>query len=80
MPTIIRENGFRLFFYADEGKEPPHVHVQYQGATAKFWVNPITPASNLGMNASQFASARILVQKYETLILESWNEFFGRKI
>jgi Domain of unknown function (DUF4160) len=28
MPTLLRIEGFRFFFYSSEGQEPPHVHVE----------------------------------------------------
>ncbi|NIL99295.1 MAG: DUF4160 domain-containing protein, partial [Planctomycetales bacterium] len=28
MPTILRIRGWRVFFYADEGDEPIHVHAR----------------------------------------------------
>ena len=30
MPTILRLEGYRFFFYSNEGspREPPHVHVE----------------------------------------------------
>ena len=31
MPTILRKNGFRFFFYSNERNEPPHVHVVGRG-------------------------------------------------
>jgi len=27
MPTLLRVEGFRFFFFSNEGQEPPHVHV-----------------------------------------------------
>jgi hypothetical protein len=38
MPTILRERGYRFFFYADDRSEPRHVHVQREAHTAKFWL------------------------------------------
>jgi hypothetical protein len=42
MPTIFRQDGFRAFFYSNEGdpREPPHVHVIAGAAEAKFWLRP----------------------------------------
>ena len=79
LPTIIRENGFRLFFFADEGGEPPHVHVEYQGAVAKFWIQPTSLVSNFGLSGADIRKASALVQKHEKLVLEKWNEFFSKK-
>jgi hypothetical protein len=39
MPTILREAGFRLFFYSNESNEPPHIHVEKADASAKYGYN-----------------------------------------
>jgi hypothetical protein len=36
MPTVLRVGPFRFFFYAGDGNEPPHVHVEHGDAEAKF--------------------------------------------
>jgi hypothetical protein len=79
MPTIIIENGFRLFFYSNEKGEPPHVHVDYQGSTAKFWIGPVCLSRNLRMKAGTLAAAESTVIRHEKLIKEKWNEFFSPK-
>ncbi len=38
MPTIYREAGFRFHFYANEGKEPPHIHVIGRSGEMKIWI------------------------------------------
>ena len=40
MPSIFRQDGFRFFFYANEGnpREPIHVHVERGGQEAKIWL------------------------------------------
>jgi len=79
MPTILTENGFRLYFFANERNEPPHIHVQYHAAVAKFWIKPVAVAKNMGMNASELRKAGKIVSKHEKLIEEKWNEFFSSK-
>ena len=39
MPVILRIDGFRFFFYSNEGNplEPAHIHVMKSGSEAKFW-------------------------------------------
>ena len=39
---MLRRNGFRVFFFGDEGWEPPHVHVERGGGVAKYWLKPVT--------------------------------------
>jgi len=79
VPTILTEDGFRLYFYANEGIEPKHVHVQYGGVTAKFWIEPVALAINKGMNASELKRAAKIISKHESLISEKWDEFDSKK-
>ncbi len=39
MPTVLTEGPYR-FFYAGDREEPPHVHVERDRQTAKFWLQP----------------------------------------
>ena len=41
MPTLLRVDGFRFFFYSSEGQEPPHVHVEEGDGEAKLWLQPV---------------------------------------
>ena len=41
MPTVLRARGYRFFFFSNEGKEPPHIHVESAGKYAKFWLDPV---------------------------------------
>jgi hypothetical protein len=39
MPTILVILGWRLFFYANEGDEPIHVHCRKGDMECKYWLN-----------------------------------------
>jgi uncharacterized protein DUF4160 len=41
MPTLLRIEGFRFFFYSSERQEPPHVHVEKGDGEAKLWLQPV---------------------------------------
>jgi hypothetical protein len=41
MPTVLWIGSYRFHFYANDRREPPHVHVERGDATAKFWLNPV---------------------------------------
>ena len=36
MPTVLRIDGHRFFFYSLEGQEPPHIHVEHRKAGLTF--------------------------------------------
>ena len=79
MPTVLRIGAFRFFFYANEGQEPPHVHVQADNRLAKFWLQPVNLASSIGFNAKELNLLLVLVRENEALFLEAWNDFFNIK-
>jgi len=41
MPTVLRAGPYRFFFYSSDAAEPPHVHVERDENTAKFWLSPV---------------------------------------
>jgi hypothetical protein len=53
MPTVFQFQGFRFFFYSNEGdpREPVHIHVRKSGSEAKFWLDPVGLTSNDGFDA-----------------------------
>jgi hypothetical protein len=79
VPTILFEEGFRIFFYSADGRERPHVHIEYGSKVAKFWIKPIGIASNYGMKEHELSRAAFLVRRHQRLIMERWNEYFGQE-
>jgi hypothetical protein len=76
VPTILRINGFRVYFYSHEPAEPPHVHVDRGGATAKVWLQPVAIASNAGFPARELADVLFLVRTHQQMLSEAWYGFF----
>lgn len=79
MPTIFRQDGFRFYFYSQEGNEPAHIHVQYGDKTAKFWLTPNSLASNFGLKANELRKASLIIEENQETFKEKWNEYFSRK-
>lgn len=76
MPTVLRVDGFRFFFFSNEGREPPHIHVESAGNYAKFWLNPVALARSVGYNSGELRRLRELVTEYRHLFQEKWDEYF----
>ena len=76
MPTVLRERGFRLFFYADDRTEPRHVHVQREARTAKFWLEPIECEWSSGFSRSELMDIYRLIAQRRELLLQKWRDFF----
>ena len=53
MPTVARAGPYRLYFYSHEPNEPPHVHIDRNDYSAKYWLATVTLARNLGFSAHE---------------------------
>jgi hypothetical protein len=76
MPTILRTNGFRVYFYSHEPGEPPHVHIDRGDCSAKVWLQPVLLASSAGFPARELTEVLHLVRTHQTTFLEAWHGFF----
>ena len=77
-PTILREGGFRCYFFSREELRI-HVHVYHAEGEAKFWLDPqIELASSYGLSRRRLASARRIVQEHEDEIRRAWKAHFDR--
>lgn len=79
MPTVYREAGFVFYFYAEEGIEPPHVHVDKGDGTAKLWLKPVRLAWTDGLKINEVRLALRIAGQQQPKLLEAWNEFFARE-
>lgn len=80
MPVILRLNGYRFFFYSNEGNpvEPAHIHVSKAGDEAKIWLEPIISlARNDGFNARDLREIVNIVTEHQAFFVEKWNEYFA---
>jgi hypothetical protein len=74
MPTVLRVGGFAFSFYADD-HAPPHVHVDYGGATVIVNLEPVRARKNLGMKTADLLAAVRLVEEHRETLLWSWAQF-----
>jgi hypothetical protein len=78
MPSILRDSGFRFFFYSLEESEPPHILVEHGDRIVKFWLNPVDLAESSGFRAHELNRLRAVVTEHRIRFLEAWNAHFSR--
>lgn len=78
MPTVLRNGPYRLFFFAGDRDEPPHVHVERDDCLAKFWLEPVRLQRSGGFSSSEINRIEKLVSDHATQLLDRWNEYFSR--
>jgi uncharacterized protein DUF4160 len=77
MPTVLRERGYRFYFYSNDRDEPPHVHVQRERKMAKFWLEPIICGPTYGFRGAELTEIYRLIAQHQELLLQRWYDFFG---
>lgn len=79
MSTVLRIGPYRFYFYShDLMHEPPHVHVDRDELSAKFWLKSVALASNLGFSASELRKIEKVVSGRQIELLERWYKEYGR--
>jgi hypothetical protein len=77
MPTVLRVGPYRIYFYSHEPNEPPHVHIDRDDQSVKFWIGPVALARNLGFSPNELRRIERILVEHEQELLEAWNDYFG---
>jgi hypothetical protein len=65
-----------LYFYSHEPNEPPHIHIDKDRASAKFWLERVALARNVGFSSRELGVLQRLVLEHREELLEAWHVFF----
>ncbi len=77
MPTILKAGPYRFYFFSHETDEPPHVHVDRENCSAKFWIETGALARNTGLRPHELREVQAIVHERRQEFLEAWNGHFG---
>jgi hypothetical protein len=80
MPVVFRYQGYKFFFYSNEGNplEPAHIHVRLADKEAKFWLSPeVSVARNNGFDARSMRILLEVVEHKQGMFEEQWHEYFA---
>ena len=76
MPTALRVGPYRIYFFSHDIAEPPHVHVDRDACSAKFWLSPTRIATNRGFSQRELRVVRDIVVQTEDRLMEAWYAHF----
>ena len=79
LPTVLKEFGYRFFFYSNEGLEPPHIHITGKGGEMKVWIPEMVVEFSYRLSPSEQRKIMTLVRDKVDMLLEKWNEFASKK-
>ena len=76
-PTILREKGYRFFFFSRE-ETRMHVHVYCEDGEAKFWLEPeIELASNYRLSRLQLKQTEKIIEERYDQFTSAWQIHFS---
>ncbi|MBL6937183.1 MAG: DUF4160 domain-containing protein [Alphaproteobacteria bacterium] len=76
MPTVLIWNGYRFYFFSNEGNEPPHIHVDRGDNSVKLWLEPVSVARAFGFPQREVRVIAEKVTEERERFLQAWNEYF----
>jgi len=83
MPTILQILGWRLFFYANEGNEPIHIHCRKGDMECKYWLHrddfEISEVYAYNMNSRSRREIRKIIFQHFEHIENEWDDFQRRR-
>ena len=74
---MLRVGRFCFFYFSNEGREPPHIHVKAGADEAKFWLDPVQLMVKYGFNGRELNRIWRLVERRREEFLEAWHEHLG---
>jgi hypothetical protein len=79
VPTVLIVGPYRFYFYSHEPNEPPHIHVDRDDASAKFWLKKVALAHSLRFAKKELNELHELVSKHQKPLLDKWYGYFSTK-
>lgn len=77
MPTLLILFGLRFHFFSREHK-PIHVHIEKNGATAKFEIEQeVKLIYNKGLKKQELKLAESILEENRENFIAQWKEIFG---
>ncbi len=68
-----------FLFFAEEGNEPPHVHVDKAAGTLKLWLGDLSIADQEGLKPAEIRAILEIAREHQQFRIEAWHEFDQRK-
>lgn len=76
MPTALRYGPYRFYFYSYDCDEPRHMHVDREGFSAKFWLDPdVGLAANYGFNRRELRELEGIIRDNLLKLKYEWDAF-----
>ena len=76
MPTILRIDGFRFFFFSNE-HEPEHIHIEKGDMYARIEIQSLKVTDSYNASSKDMKKIIELVKNNKDKLLGAWDEYFA---
>jgi len=77
MPTVLRIEGFRFFFFSDE-HIPKHIHIEKGDGYARIELVTLKVTDSYNLNSKELKKLIKIVEKNYIELQRSWDEYFNK--
>jgi len=77
MPTILKIDGWRFFFFSDE-HTPEHIHIEKADSYARIEIESLLVTDSYNLNSKELKKLLQLVKQHNKELKEAWNEYFKK--
>ena len=78
MPTVLRIEGYRFFFFSDEHL-PKHIHIEKADCYARIEIDTLMVTDSYKCTSREIKKLVEIVKKHRKMLKGAWNEYFKEK-
>jgi len=75
VPTVLKIDGFRFFFFSDE-HTPEHIHIEKGDSYIMIEIESLKVTNSYNINGKDTKKLVKLVAEHKDKLKEAWNEYF----
>jgi len=77
MPTVLKIDGFRFFFFSNE-HEPEHIHIEKGDMYARIELESLNVTDSYNVNSKDLKKIKELIKKNKDKLKGAWNGYFTK--
>lgn len=78
MPTVLKIDGFRFFFFSDEHL-PLHIHVEKGDGYMRIELETFKVTERYKVSKNEERKIMTIVKEHQQKFIEAWHEYFNSK-
>ena len=75
MPTVLRIDGYRFFFFSDEHL-PKHIHIEKADSYVRIELDTLKVTDSYQCNAKEIKKLVALTKEHKKALKGAWDEYF----